>query len=73
VKGLQVGTVESMEVTHGMKRYSQKRKGCWLLDIVFAKGFSTVHSRVVPPDSDVSSDAARVMITDSMKTAIGDA
>jgi hypothetical protein len=70
---MQVGTVETMDVTHGMKRYSEKRKGGWVLDIAFAKGFSTIHSRVVPPDADVSSDAARVMITDSMKTAIGEA
>jgi hypothetical protein len=66
-----LGIAESMEVNHGMKRFTEKRRGGWDLDIAFAAGFSAVHSRVVPPESDVS-DAAK-MITDAMKTAIGDA
>jgi hypothetical protein len=70
---MQVGIAEKMEINHGMKRFSSKRRGGWDLDIAFAAGFSAVHSRVVPPGSDVSSDAGRVMITDAMKTAIGDA
>jgi hypothetical protein len=56
-----------MEVNHGKKRFATMRKGDWDLDIVFAEGFTTVHSRLVSPDSEPAKD-----VSVGMERAIGE-